>query len=174
MCQTPYLITSFCPPPPQPLAVLQAHHFWSSLHSLLLWGWPFSFSGWLVCLTYLPLWAAFPEPLRPPQLLTPSRVSCRTFLSCILEPPVLNCNDLFSCTPPQLEKEMAAHSSILAWRISWTEEPGWLWSMGSQKSRTRLNWLSTHVSSTSMQVSWGQEGSLSPLCVSDVGHACHV
>ena len=25
-----------------------------------------------------------------------------------------------------LEKEMATHSSILAWRIPWTEEPGWL------------------------------------------------
>ena len=32
-----------------------------------------------------------------------------------------------------LEKEMAAHSSILAWRIPWVEEPGRLWSMGSQK-----------------------------------------
>ena len=31
-----------------------------------------------------------------------------------------------------LEKEMAAHSSILAWRIPWTEEPGGLQSMGSQ------------------------------------------
>ena len=31
-----------------------------------------------------------------------------------------------------LEKEMAAHSSILAWRIPWTEEPGSLQSMGSQ------------------------------------------
>ena len=30
-----------------------------------------------------------------------------------------------------LEKEMAAHSSILAWRIPWTEEPGGLQSMGS-------------------------------------------
>ena len=30
-----------------------------------------------------------------------------------------------------LEKEMATHSSILAWRIPWTEEPGWLQSMGS-------------------------------------------
>ena len=29
-----------------------------------------------------------------------------------------------------LEKEMATHSSILAWRIPWTEEPGWLYSMG--------------------------------------------
>ena len=35
-----------------------------------------------------------------------------------------------------LEKEMAAHSSILAWRIPWTEEPGGLQSMGSQESDT--------------------------------------
>ena len=35
-----------------------------------------------------------------------------------------------------LEKEMAAHSSILAWRIPWTEEPSGLQSVGSQKSRT--------------------------------------
>ena len=32
-----------------------------------------------------------------------------------------------------LEKEMATHSSVLAWRIPWTEEPGGLQSMGSQK-----------------------------------------
>ena len=32
-----------------------------------------------------------------------------------------------------LEKEMATHSSILAWRILWTEEPGGLQSMGSQR-----------------------------------------
>ena len=36
-----------------------------------------------------------------------------------------------------LEKDMATHSSILAWKISWTEEPGGLQSMGSQ-SRARL------------------------------------
>ena len=29
-----------------------------------------------------------------------------------------------------LEKEMTTHSSILAWRIPWTEEPGWLKSIG--------------------------------------------
>ena len=34
------------------------------------------------------------------------------------------------------QKEMATHSSILAWEIPWTEEPGRLQSMGSQKSRT--------------------------------------
>ena len=32
-----------------------------------------------------------------------------------------------------LEKEMATHSSTLAWRIPWTEEPGRLQSMGSQR-----------------------------------------
>ena len=32
-----------------------------------------------------------------------------------------------------LEKEMATHSSIFAWRIPWTEEPGKLQSMGLQK-----------------------------------------
>ena len=34
-----------------------------------------------------------------------------------------------------LEEGMAAHSSILAWRIPWTEEPGRLQSMGSQRIR---------------------------------------
>ena len=32
-----------------------------------------------------------------------------------------------------LEKEMATHSSVLAWEIPWTEEPGRLQSMGSQR-----------------------------------------
>ena len=35
-----------------------------------------------------------------------------------------------------LEKGMATHSSTLAWKIPWTEEPGRLQSMGSQKSDT--------------------------------------
>ena len=34
-----------------------------------------------------------------------------------------------------LEKEMAAHSSILAWRVPWTEEPSGLQSMGPQTVR---------------------------------------
>ena len=32
-----------------------------------------------------------------------------------------------------LEKEMAIHSSTIAWKITWTEEPGRLQSMGSQR-----------------------------------------
>ena len=42
-----------------------------------------------------------------------------------------------------LEKEMATHSSILAWKIPWTEKPGGLRSMGSQRVgynfRTNIN-----------------------------------
>ena len=34
-----------------------------------------------------------------------------------------------------LEVEMATHSSILAWRIPWTEEPGWLQSVESPRVR---------------------------------------
>ena len=34
-----------------------------------------------------------------------------------------------------LEKRMATHSDSLAWRIQWTEEPGRLYSMGSQRFR---------------------------------------
>ena len=37
-----------------------------------------------------------------------------------------------------VEEEMATRSSILAWRIPWTEEPGGLWAMESQ--RVRHNW----------------------------------
>ena len=32
-----------------------------------------------------------------------------------------------------LKEDMATHSSILAWKIPWTEEPGKLWSLGSQR-----------------------------------------
>ena len=37
-----------------------------------------------------------------------------------------------------LEKETATHFSILAWKTPWTEEPGGLQSLGSQKSWARL------------------------------------
>ena len=44
----------------------------------------------------------------------------------------LGCEDL-------LEKEMATHSSTLAWKIPWTEEPGRLQSMGSQRVWAKLS-----------------------------------
>ena len=40
---------------------------------------------------------------------------------------------------------MATHSSLLAWRSPWTEEPRWLYSMEVTKSQTRLKQLSTHA-----------------------------
>ena len=42
-----------------------------------------------------------------------------------------------------LEKEMATYSSILPWRIPWTEEPGGLQPMGSQ--RVRHDWVTEHI-----------------------------
>ena len=42
-----------------------------------------------------------------------------------------------------LEKKMATHFSILAWKIPWTEEPGGLQSMGSQ--RVRHDWVTGHT-----------------------------
>ena len=42
-----------------------------------------------------------------------------------------------------IEKEMATHYSILAWEISWTEEPGRLLSMGSY--RVRYNLVTEHA-----------------------------
>ena len=46
-----------------------------------------------------------------------------------------------------LEKEMAIHSSTSAWKIPWTEEPGRLQSMGSQ--RVGHNWATSHSCSCS-------------------------
>ena len=45
-----------------------------------------------------------------------------------------------------LEKEMAIHSSILAWEIPWTEEPDGLQSTGSQRVR--------HDGATTLSLSW--------------------
>ena len=45
-----------------------------------------------------------------------------------------------------LEKGMATHSSILAWRTPWTEEPSRLWSMGSHSVRHDWSdWACTHA-----------------------------
>ena len=58
-----------------------------------------------------------------------------------------------------LEKGMATHSSILAWRSLWTEEPGGLQPMGSQKSLTTTERL-THLLSTGCELgkSWLSRG----------------
>ena len=67
-----------------------------------------------------------------------------------------------------LEKEMATHSSTLAWKIPWIEEPGRLQSMGSQ-SRTRLSdFTSLHF----MQYCSLQHQTLLPLPVTTTTGCC--
>ena len=56
-----------------------------------------------------------------------------------------------------LEKEMATHSSILAWKIPWTEAPGRLRSMGSQ--RVRHDWV------TSLSLPSELQGSIPSKCI---------
>ena len=62
-----------------------------------------------------------------------------------------------------LEKEMATHSSILAWRIPGTEEPGGLPSMGSQ-SQTRLKRLSRSSSLAMWRGGWDNTAGRSSCC----------
>ena len=60
-----------------------------------------------------------------------------------------------------LEKRMAIHSSILAWRILWTEEPGGLWPIGSQKvshNRGLTLPLSLDLGNCGSQISPGLKG----------------
>ena len=54
----------------------------------------------------------------------------------VIKTPPANAGDLGLIPGPEdpLEKEMAIHSSILAWEIPWTEEPGGLQSMGQKES----------------------------------------
>ena len=59
-----------------------------------------------------------------------------------------------------LEKEMATHSSMLAWETPWTEEPGGLSSMGSQ--RVELNLATTRPDKISLEKS-KQQGPFSLL-----------
>ena len=57
---------------------------------------------------------------------------------------------------------MATHSSILAWRIPWTEKPGGLQSIGSTKSQTERLTVSLHIGSqhkkTCSKVTFEQHG----------------
>ena len=62
-----------------------------------------------------------------------------------------------------LEKEMAAHSSILAWRIPWTEEPGGLQSMGLQRVRHHGAQLTHVVSEDPVFPSWARYFAIKPL-----------
>ena len=56
---------------------------------------------------------------------------CGTMARLVKNPPAMRVRSLDQEDP--LEKEMATHSSVLAWKIPWTEKPGRLQSMGSQR-----------------------------------------
>ena len=56
---------------------------------------------------------------------------------------------IFVSLVPNMEKAMATHSSTLAWKIPWMEDPGGLPSMGVAQSRTRVKQLSNSSRSSS-------------------------
>ena len=53
----------------------------------------------------------------------------------VKNPPAMQDTWVQSLGGDHLEKEMATHSTVLAWRISWTEKPGGLQSIGLQRVR---------------------------------------
>ena len=69
-----------------------------------------------------------------------------------------------------LEKEMATHSCILAWKIPWTEEPGGLQSMGVTKSRAQLG--DTHIQREGFLVAFPEPGGISLVSFLSTGTFC--
>ena len=82
--------------------------------------------------------SAFPKP---------SLYICRFLVHKLLKPSLKDFEHYFETwlqslgREDPLEKEMAIHSSTLAWKIPWTEEPGRIQSMGSQ--RVRHDWATS-------------------------------
>ena len=76
--------------------------------------------------------------------------------------------------PP--EEDMATHSSIIAWKVQWTDEPGGLQSMGSQKSQTWLrDWTHTGTfrKANLPDITCVSENSLASHCGSEKAMATH-
>ena len=68
-----------------------------------------------------------------------------------IRPPMQETRILSLGSEEPLEEEIATHSSILTWRIPWTEEPGGLQSVGHKESDT-TEWLSMHEGEGSQDV----------------------
>ena len=97
------------------------------------------------------IWCHLCEILRVVKFLETESKSGDSWLSLVvlvvIHPPVWETEETWVLSLDRedpLEKNMATHSSILAWRIPWTEQPGGLQSIGSQ-SRTPLKWVSTYT-----------------------------
>ena len=90
--------------------------------------------------------------------------------------PVLKTMNNFVWDPvAMLEKAMAPHSSTLAWKIPWTEEPGRLLSMGSLPFTFHFHALekemATHSSVLAWRIPWTEEpGGLPSMGLHRVGH----
>ena len=69
-----------------------------------------------------------------------------------------------------LEEGMAPHSSILAWRIPWAEEPGGLQSMGSQRARQNQSY-STHTHTHTYTVI---DTYVNIVILLDIYHSCEI
>ena len=76
------------------------------------------------------------KSLKPMNVFPGPRTNCGAFLvaQIVKNPPAMQETGVRSLSQEDpLEEEMATHSSLLAWRIPWTEEPGGLHSTGSQR-----------------------------------------
>ena len=89
----------------------------------------------------------------------------------------IECNDNNSSVRTGLEEAMAPHSSTLAWKIPWMEEPGWLQSMGS-RSWARLSdftftfhflALEKEMATHSSVLAWRIPGKVEPGGLSSIG-----
>ena len=71
-----------------------------------------------------------------------SVISWASLVALVAKNPLANAGDIRDgfrlWVGKDVEKDVATHSSILAWRIPWTEEPGRLQSMGSQRDTTEV------------------------------------
>ena len=100
-----------------------------------IWWWPVSQRWWQVAELHLPICKE--QPLLNFSHLSPRGTVLLDCLQSVKNLPAMQKALIRSLGQEDpLEKEMATHSIILAWRIPWTEETGGLRSMGSQESDT--------------------------------------
>ena len=82
-------------------------------------------------------WAALLKGRRAQEVVLPEKKIRCCFVLVVSHSVLSNSCDPGGCREDPLEKGMAAHSSILAWRIPWAEEPGGL--RGVTKTQPRLS-----------------------------------
>ena len=107
----------------------------------------FSFSNHLFCLSYV--WWQFQGEIK--FITFPQRASLMAYM--VKNPPVIKETWVQSlCWEDPLEKRMATHTSILAWRIPWIEKPGGIKSISLQ--RVRQDWATFTQSAYALGLQW--------------------